>query len=114
MNDKQKELITHLQNNFGFNLACNTSEVDTESAFFKYVQRTLGQRIEFFINTDMDKLLHILYRIDIKERDSGAAFDLGKIEDVSMKLAELIIVRQLQKIDYSRKFYSADFWKEKE
>lgn len=107
MNDKQKQLVSHLSQNFGFDVSSIHWQLDNDSEFFKYIQTKLAKRIEFFINTDMDRLLHILYRIDIKERDSDQAFHLGKVDLVAMKLAELIIRRQLQKIDYSRKFHSS-------
>ena len=57
------------------------------------------------INVDMDKLLQALYRIDVNDRETDRAFALGEINEVSLKLADLIIRRQLQKLDYSREFY---------
>lgn len=106
MNDKEKlfELQKRLESNFNFDLANAAQEMDSESAYFKFLQQKLAARIKFFINTNMDKLLQALYRIDISEEDSEAAFNLGEIQQVSLKLAELIIVRQLQKLDYSKKY----------
>lgn len=103
--DKQIELRSRLENAFNFDLADFQNHLDTESAFFNFLQEKLAERIKFFIRTDMDKLLQALYRIDVNDRLSDEAFNLGEINKVSLKLAELIIIRQLQKLNYSQKFY---------
>lgn len=103
--DKQIELKARLENAFNFDLTEYQQYLDTESAFFKYLQEKLADRIKFFIRTDLDKLLQALYRIDVNDRDSDEAFNLGEINLVSMKLAELIMIRQLQKLQYFQKFY---------
>lgn len=104
--EKKQQLKQHLENNFNFSLDLSSlgSELDTDSAYFNYLKQKLAHRIMFFINTDMEKLLQALYRIDISEKLTDEAFSLGEIHKVSNKLAELIIIRQLQKLDYSRKF----------
>lgn len=79
-------------------------QLDTESAFLNHLQLKLSERIKFFIRTDIDKLMQVLYRIDVDDAMSSKAFDLGEIGRVSDELARLIISRQLQKLEYSRKF----------
>lgn len=97
-------LKERLESNFSFDLTGYEQYLDTESAFYKYLQEKLAERIKFFIRTDLDKLLQALYRIDINDSESDQAFDLGEINQISQKLAELIIRRQLQKLNYSRNF----------
>lgn len=103
---KDNEILTILENNFG--IKTNRSELDTNSEFYKYLQQILSERIKFFIRTDLDKLLHILYRIDISQKDTDDSFDLGEINRISYDLAEKIIKRQLKKIAYSKKFHKKD------
>ena len=98
-----EDLKHFLSQNFG--LVQESSLPDSESEYLKRVQSILAERIEFLINTDIEKLLQILYRIDVPQNESDLAFDLGEIKKISAKLAERIIARQLQKIDYSKKFY---------
>lgn len=100
--NKEEELYSILQNTFG--LVCSENELDSESAYLEHLKMKLAERIKFFIRTDLDKLLQALYRIDIDDSLSSQAFDLGEINKISHKLAELIIVRQLKKIDYARDF----------
>lgn len=95
--------LTEILNNH-FSLSFNNSDVDSESAYLKHLQQKLAVRIEFLISTDMEKLLQILYRIDVPQKYSDEAFSLGDVKNISMKLSELIIRRQLEKIEYSRKF----------
>lgn len=104
--DKKLQLKQNLETNFNFSVDLSTMdhELDTESAYFKFLKQKLSERIKFYINTDLEKLLQALYRIDIDERLTDQAFHLGEVNLVSDKLAELIIIRQLQKLDYSRKF----------
>lgn len=102
----RKEIEKVLDQNFGITLP--TGELDTESEYLKKLQEELAKRIEFLIRTNMDKLLQILYRVDVPQKDSDEAFELGEIKKISLKLAENIIRRQLRKIDYSKNFYKRD------
>lgn len=99
-----KELVEILETNFNFDIKLAENELDTESSFLNHLKLKLAERIKFFIRTDIDKLMQALYRIDVDDKLSDQAFNLGEINQISDKLAELIIVRQLQKIDYARKF----------
>lgn len=104
--DKKLQLKQNLETNFNFSMDLTSleGELDSESAYFKFLKQKLSARIKFFINTDLEKLLQALYRIDIDERLTDQAFNLGEISRVSDKLAELIILRQLKKLQYSREF----------
>lgn len=105
---KGKHLVSLLETNFNFDLKEAEKALDSNSAFFDYLKSQLALRIKFLINTDMDKLLQALYRIDVNDRETDRAFSLGEVQAVSEKLAELVIRRQLQKLDYSRHFYGDD------
>lgn len=102
--NKRDRLAQILSTNFG--LIQSQSMPDSESEYFKRLQELLSERIAFLINTDMEKLLHLLYKIDVDQRQTDQAFDLGEVKKISMKLSELIINRQLRKIDYAREFYN--------
>ena len=99
-----KELAQILQNNFG--IICSDTHLDSESAFLNHLKLKLSERIKFFIRTDIDKLMQALYRIDVDDSASNHAFDLGEINKISDCLADLIIKRQLKKIEYAKDFNS--------
>jgi hypothetical protein len=100
--DNSLELARILQANF--NIKLPDGDLESDSAYFKYLQLALAERIKYFIRTDIDKLLQALYRIDINDKLSDEAFNLGEINKVSEKLAELIILRQLKKLEYSKNY----------
>lgn len=97
-----KELTEILTEQFA--LTSKNDEIDSESAYLKYLQAKLAAKIEFLINSNLEKLFQILYLIDVPQKYSDEAFELGEVKKISMKLSELIIQRQLDKINYARKF----------
>lgn len=68
----------------------------------------LQERVLFLLRNDMDRLLQALYRIDISDRDTDVAFELGDINKIAYKLSDLIITRQLKKYKYSTSFNNGD------
>lgn len=69
---------------------------------FDKLKEWLAYEIQILLDHDFQKLLNMLYRIDVKEQKAKEALaDLNP----SFKLAELIIEREMQKVA-SRKKYS--------
>lgn len=58
----------------------------------------IASEIVFMMQYEMEKLLQLLYRIDVDERKVKTAFDLSDPKLIAPRIAELIIERQLQKI----------------
>lgn len=56
----------------------------------------LSRAIQYLIDTDFEKLMHILYRIDVNENKVKQAFGLEK--DVAKEIALLVIEREKQKV----------------
>ncbi len=98
-------MIDDLKDFLDRNFQLTTIEVQKEIEDpVRRLKIALSSRIKYFIRFDLDKLLQALYRIDIKDADSDAAFDLGDIDKISMALSDLIIKRQIQKIEYSKNY----------
>lgn len=100
--EKQKIITSFIDRNFKTDLT-NVSELDSESAFYKAVTERLAVRLKSYIENDMDKLFQVLYQIDVKDHLVNQAFDLGEINKVSIKLAELILNREIDKLKYQAK-----------
>ena len=96
-----RELEEFLDRNFGVS-------TDGQDSFvidpYENLKNLLTRRIKYFIRVDLDKLLQALYRIDINDKESDKAFNLGDINLVAEALSELIIERQLKKIEYAKNF----------
>ncbi len=62
------------------------------------VQHQLVEYINELINTDFEKLVQLLYRIDVSEAKLKALLQANPQEDAAKMIASLIMERQLQKL----------------
>lgn len=76
----------------------------TDEEKYKAFRKILMQRIEELAEKDMEKLLWILYRIDVSEKKLHQVMQQTAPADFSGTLADLIIERQIQKINTRRQF----------
>lgn len=97
--EKQKLIVSFLDRNFNTDLT-TASEIGSESAFYREVIEKLAIRIRSYIERDVDKLFQVLYQIDVKDYLIDQAFNLGEVQKVSEKIAELILDREIQKLKY--------------
>jgi len=71
------------------------------------VLRRITSVVRYLLRTDLNRLLHILYRIDVNERDVKLAMTAGSDAAIAAQLARLILNRELQKahtrLRYSQK-----------
>lgn len=58
--------------------------------------KELVRAVQYLIDKDFEKLMHILYRIDVSESKVKEAFGLE--QDVAKQIAILIIEREEQKV----------------
>jgi hypothetical protein len=71
---------------------------------FKLFRETLIQRLDYLVNRDFEKLLWILYRIDVKEQLVKDVLSDKENLNPAETLADLIIQRQLQKVQTRIKY----------
>ena len=69
------------------------------------LHRYLSLAIRELIDTGFNKLMNALYRIDVSETKVTEAMHLEAPDEISSKLATLVIERELQKV-YTRQKYS--------
>ncbi len=76
------------------------SEVITSEEFdnLSQLKKFLTKKIIELMDTNYEKLINILYRIDINEEKLKNLFASNNREFIPEKLAELIIERQIQKV----------------
>ncbi len=92
MTQNDKDLIVAVRKSMEVELPDNVSP--------DFLKETLSSHINFLIQSDFQKLVYLLYRIDISEiklkqmLKVNAGIDAGKI------IAGLIIERQMQKLKY--------------
>ena len=65
---------------------------------YEKLKEALTSRLIFLLLNEMEKLLHILYRIDVNEKKVKEAFAQNNPKHIAPILAELIIERETQKV----------------
>lgn len=80
-------------------------EVSLEEHSYDALREKLANHLNQLLTTDFDRLISILYRIDISQEKAMAALaENAKKESAGQTLARLIIERQLEKIISRRKY----------
>ena len=72
------------------------------------LQKQLGSYINQLIQTDFQKLIMLLYRIDVSEVKLTQLLKREPQEDAGKIIADLVIERQLQKIKTREEFKQQD------
>jgi len=70
----------------------------------KVLKNKLSDRLNYLIDQDFHALVHLLYRIDINEFTLKHTLEENQDKDSGKLIAEMIIARQLEKIEL-RKLY---------
>jgi hypothetical protein len=68
------------------------------------VLEVLTSSVMYLLLHDMEKLLNILYRIDVNEPKVKAAFAQNNPKLIAPTIAQLILDRELQKAESRRKY----------
>ncbi len=67
----------------------------------------LAEHINYLINTNFEKLVNILYRIDVNENKLKELLSKSHEENTATIIAKAVIKRQLQKIKLREQYGSA-------
>ncbi|NOT52526.1 MAG: hypothetical protein HOP10_14750 [Chitinophagaceae bacterium] len=92
-------LIPLIKQSFNIELPGNIS--------MEELKEKLLVHINYLIQSDFEKLVFLLYRVDVNEKTLRTLLAQKKGEDVAPYIADLVIERQLQKMQ-SRKKSSKD------
>src|SRR5689334_14051311 len=88
------QLADSLSRDFGM----ETSHVTKDKNLPNDIQIKLTCAIKYLLDKDMNKLMNILYRIDVPESKVAKILSESPVETMAQELAGLIIERQIQKI----------------
>ena len=73
------------------------------------VRAFLIEKIIQLLDRNPDLLMHILYRVDVAERDVKRVFAESAPKDIPPQLADLLIERQLLKLKIRRQYREKGF-----
>lgn len=96
MSDSNQDIIPLLNKELSLELP--------ESSSLSELKEQLTQYINQLINTDFEKLIFYLYRIDVHEAKMKQLLQAHEGENAAALIAQLIIDRQLQKIKTRTEF----------
>ncbi|TMI79621.1 MAG: hypothetical protein E6H10_15095 [Bacteroidetes bacterium] len=99
MDQIEPDIISELSSSLEIDLAPNTS-IDE-------IRVALADHINYFITHDLNKLVAILYRIDISEKLLKRNLE-EEGKDAGAIIAEMIIERQIQKVKTREQFKGKD------
>lgn len=85
----EKELISFINDTF---------LLQVQNKSYAEIKMLLSYKINDWIKHDFEKLIFVLYRIDVSEKKIMHLLQENQSENAADILAELIIERQLQKI----------------
>jgi hypothetical protein len=86
-----------------FQVGGDASLIPAEDVFnFEELKKYLTDKLAFLLENKYDKLINILYKIDVSEKKLAELFSGTNRDSIPEKLAELIIERQLQKVKFRR------------
>lgn len=77
-----------------------SNDFERLAEFRKY----LTEKMKDLLDKNYNLLINALYRIDISEKQLAALFSNKNKESIPEKLADLIIERQIQKIEFRRRY----------
>lgn len=73
---------------------------------FEQIHRILTIRIHELLEKNVEKLVFILYRIDVGQKRTDEIFNNPSKEEIASLLATAVIERQLEKVKTRRKYSS--------
>jgi len=98
--NNDKEIISVLRKEMAIELP--------ENILLRDATIKLAAHINTLIQTDFQRLVSLLYRIDVSENKLRSLLEKNPGADAGLIIAELIIERQLQKIKSRRQFTRRD------
>ena len=89
-------LQSDLNNSYGLELP--------ETATIEMLEGVLAERINTMITADFNRLISLLYRVDVSETKLKQLLRENAGTDAGLLIARLVLERQWQKIETRRKF----------
>ena len=100
--DLTKEALQAFADSFG--IAPEAALAHADRLTLDDVRAFLIPKIAALLDRNPEYLMHILYRVDVAERDVKQAFGTAPAQDIPAHLADLLIERQLLKLKIRRAY----------
>jgi hypothetical protein len=104
--DLSRETLQAFATSFG--VEPDAALAETDRLTLDDVRRFLIPRITHLLDHNPSLLMHILYRVDVAEREVKQVFAESQPDAIPADLADLLIERQLQKLRLRRDYQNRD------
>ncbi|MBL0309991.1 MAG: hypothetical protein IPP77_10015 [Bacteroidetes bacterium] len=98
-----QEIENRILSSFEIDASLLSASSDNEERF-KSMRDLLIRRVEELAEKDMEKLMWILYRIDVSEKRLHDTMQKTPADKFGSTIADLIIERQIKKIETRKQF----------
>jgi len=96
--------VSLIKNHF----AVDESELLMQKPSVQALEDKLSKMIATMLNQDMERLLHAFYRIDLDEQIFKKIITQEAPENISLKLAQEVIKREIEKVRTREKYRNID------
>jgi hypothetical protein len=79
---------------------------DTPGNSWEQLRQALKARLRELLDDDFSALVNAMYRLDVAENRFKAALEAGNSDLVAENLAEIVLQRELQRLETRRKYSS--------
>lgn len=93
-----------LQKQLSYDLELTEVEIPPTTQDYEALVKWLTPYIALLLNDHFEKLLQLLYRIDVSEDLFKEAIGQAKSDDVAASIARLLVDRQIQKVQTKIKY----------
>lgn len=102
-NENVNDAITLLNDHFDIRQTSLELKNNTLQTY-ELLRNKLIEVIHYLLSNDIEKLLTAVYRIDVQEDKFKSAMNGENIIFISENIADLILEREFQKVEYRKKF----------
>lgn len=95
--DEQAEIGKLIASTWGVRLG------DFESASWNKLRETLSEAISELLKDDFGRLVGIMYRLDIPEKQFFEALETAQ-GDPAVRVADLVLERELKRLEFRKKY----------
>jgi len=83
---------------------CNKFEIDSETVSLENLKEILNLKVVYLLTYEMEKLLQLFYRLDLNEKKVKEIFAQSSAHKIAPALVDLILERELEKIETRKKY----------
>jgi len=85
-----------------------TFEIEPDNFQNEELKYSIARKIDYMLNHQMEKLMQVLYMVDVSQSKLDAVFAENSKELLPLAIAELVIERELQKINTREQFNNSN------